>query len=116
MLRAADWYAGSQISRHPHTSFARRLRLCRCRSRRLRGWSFLVLKIDLGSLSRAFVCLEVRVIPGKAAQARYQAAREKGNIGGVVLHRFIVTTPLHGDSVLCARQLVLKPQKVFVGF
>src|SRR6266446_48560 len=98
------------------TLTARQLWFCGSGSLRGRRWSFLVFEIDLGSLPGPLVCLEVCVIPGKAAHARHQVVREKREISIVVLQRLVVTAPLHRDSILGARQLVLQPQKVFVGF
>src|SRR6267142_4311063 len=95
----------------PFSALRSRRRGNRC----LRGCRrLLFLEINLWSLPRTLIGLEVRVVPRKPTYARYQVVREKRNISVVVLQSLIVAAPLHRDSVLCPRQLILQPQKVLV--
>src|SRR5260370_17175828 len=116
MLRPADEYEGWDNCRTLRASFARRLWFCRRGSRSLRRRRWSLFEIDLGSLASALVCLEVRVVSRKATQTRYQIIGEQGNIGIVVLQRFVVSPPLHRDSVLFPAQFSLNPQKLFFEF
>src|SRR6266852_5295196 len=69
------------------------LRFGRRGSRGRRGRRLSFFEIDLRDLPSALICLEVRVVPGKATQARNQVIGEQGNICIVVLQRFVVSAP-----------------------
>src|ERR1700719_3695381 len=87
LLSRVDWSCGAALPK--------RLRFCRRRSRSLRWRSVLFFEGDFRRLPRAFVGLEVRVVPGKSAHSRDYVVREERKIRVVVLQSVVVAAPFH---------------------
>src|SRR5437660_11996960 len=89
-------------------------RLLRCRSRR--RWRVGSSETNFGNLPRAFFRFEVSVVAREPAHSRHQTVREERNERVVILHSLIVAAALHGDAMLCSRQLVLQSQNIVIRF
>src|SRR5712691_1919394 len=109
-------HASSELARCETRVFELGLRRRRTRRRALRCGRVPVIEIYLRRLPRAFFGFEVGIVARETAQTRHETVWKESEEGVVVLHGFVVTPPLHGDAVLRARQLILEPQEVLVGF
>src|ERR1700730_4167888 len=84
--------------------------------RSLSSWIFRIVEIDLGSLTRAGLGFEVRVVTRKSGQAGDDVVGKQRDVGVVVLQDLIVVTTLDGDAIFRACQFILQAHKIFIGF